>query len=101
MKNKIILMLICEIAIVVSVSLLTFILLIAMNNYTEARSNFYCNYLKLNVANNIIDDIERQQEHKDLCTTEECKISFDERVNKSFETLNKVTSYDCSVWLDD
>ena len=65
----------------------------------ETKQNYICYYAKLSSANDILEDVQRQEEHKDLCETEECRNSFGERINNSIEKVNQILEYDCEELL--
>jgi hypothetical protein len=62
---------------------------ITFNNFIESRDQANCLYVTLSVSNYIVRDINRMDEHKQLCTDSNCTRYFQDKIDIKSAYLNK------------
>ena len=81
--------------IIVAFSLIFMVLNSSVDKMMESQEEFYCNTVKVTLSTRVVGDLGRQKELRVLCTSEECRTFFDERINQSLESLDQVTLFSC------
>lgn len=74
---------------------LAFYGMITMQKSFDAYEEFACNSAKIEVTLGILKDIERIQEHQQLCNDNECTVFMENRIKEKTEAIDQISEYKC------